>query len=166
MCLIFKFQWLRSERNTNSCNIPPNVFRYDKPFFAGHLKKSVGYWHAGRTRYNEKLKSKLNKQEVHGPHHSPEKLFHFAQSYMKHWLEEKKTNYLFLRIEWTLFVKPWVPFHKGIICQLWLKLAQWFWRRRFLKLVNVFSLFRNYPPLEKGVGNLFPQLLPSSPVGK
>ena len=34
--------------------------------------------------------------------------------------------------------------------QVWLKLAQWFWGRRFLNVVNVFSLFDNYLPLEKG----------------
>ena len=28
-------------------------------------------------------------------------------------------------------------------------MTQWFWRRRFLNFVNVFSLFRNYLPLEK-----------------
>ena len=31
-----------------------------------------------------------------------------------------------------------------------IKLAQWFWRRRFSNFVNVFSLFRNYLPLEEG----------------
>ena len=39
---------------------------------------------------------------------------------------------------------------KDALCQVWLKLAQWFWRRRFLNFFNVFSLFRNYLPLEKG----------------
>ena len=39
---------------------------------------------------------------------------------------------------------------KDALCQVWLKLAQWFWRRRFLNFVNVFLLFRNYLPLEKG----------------
>ena len=34
--------------------------------------------------------------------------------------------------------------------QVWLKLAQGFWRRRFFNIINVFSLFRNYFPLEKG----------------
>ena len=29
-------------------------------------------------------------------------------------------------------------------------MAQWFWRRRFLNFVNVFSLFLNYLPLERG----------------
>ena len=39
---------------------------------------------------------------------------------------------------------------KDALCQIWLKLAQWFGRRRFFNFVNVFSLFRNYLPLEKG----------------
>ena len=41
------------------------------------------------------------------------------------------------------------PSPKDDLCQVWLKLAQWFWRRRFYNFVNVFSLFRNYLPLEK-----------------
>ena len=39
---------------------------------------------------------------------------------------------------------------KDALCQVWLKLALWFLRRRFLKLVNVFSLFPYYLPLEMG----------------
>ena len=38
-----------------------------------------------------------------------------------------------------------------------LKMAQWFWRTRFLKVVNVFSLFCNYLPLGKGQGPSFEQ---------
>ena len=37
------------------------------------------------------------------------------------------------------------------LCQIWLKLAQWFLRRRSLDCVNVFSLLRSYLPLGKGV---------------
>ena len=33
------------------------------------------------------------------------------------------------------------PSPKDALCQVWLKLAQWFWRRRFFNFVNVFSLF-------------------------
>ena len=33
------------------------------------------------------------------------------------------------------------PSHKDSMYQVWLNLAQWFWRRGFLNLVNVFSLF-------------------------
>ena len=42
------------------------------------------------------------------------------------------------------------PSPKDALCQVWLQLAQWFWRRRFLNFINVFSLFHNYLPLEKG----------------
>ena len=41
------------------------------------------------------------------------------------------------------------PSPKDALCQDWLKLAQWFWRRRFFNFINVFSLFRNYFLLEK-----------------
>ena len=36
-------------------------------------------------------------------------------------------------------------------CQVWFKLAQWFWRSRFLNFVNLYLLFRNYLPLENGM---------------
>ena len=42
------------------------------------------------------------------------------------------------------------PSPNDALCQVWLKLAQWSWRRRFLNFVNVFSLFHYYLPLEKG----------------
>ena len=42
------------------------------------------------------------------------------------------------------------PSPKDAMCQIWLKLAQWFWRRRFFYFINVFSLFRNYRNFEKG----------------
>ena len=57
----------------------------------------------------------------------------------------------FLRIEWSLFVKPWFPSTKDDLCQVWLNFARWFWRRRFLNFDNIFLLYRNYLPLEKGV---------------
>ena len=41
------------------------------------------------------------------------------------------------------------PSPKDYLCQVWLKLTQWFWRGRFLKFVNAFSQFYNYLPLEK-----------------
>ena len=42
------------------------------------------------------------------------------------------------------------PSCKDALCQVWLKLAQYFWRRGFFNFVYVFSLFQNYLPLEKG----------------
>ena len=44
-----------------------------------------------------------------------------------------------------------------------MKLAQWFWRRRFLNFVNVYSLFHNYLPLEKGVAFIRRNLNPFHP---
>ena len=41
------------------------------------------------------------------------------------------------------------PSPKDAFCQVWLKLAQWFWRKRFLNFVNVFYLFYNYLSLEQ-----------------
>ena len=43
------------------------------------------------------------------------------------------------------------PSPKDALCKVWLKLAQWFWRRRLLNVVNLFLLFHNYLPFEKGV---------------
>ena len=44
--------------------------------------------------------------------------------------------------------KPEFPSPKDELCQVWLQLAQWFWRRRFLKFVNVFLQFHNYLPFK------------------
>ena len=55
------------------------------------------------------------------------------------------------------------PSPKDALCQAWLKLAQWFWRRRFFNFVNVFSLFRNYLPLEKGGAHHLNKLVSPSP---
>ena len=61
-----------------------------------------------------------------------------------------------------VLISPWKrarPFHlyklesslpKNILCQDWLKLALWFCRI-FFNFVNIFSLFRYYLHLEKGV---------------
>ena len=54
------------------------------------------------------------------------------------------------------------PSSKDALRQVWLKLAQWFWRR-FLNFVNVFSLIRNYLPLEKGVALYWKNLNPHYP---
>ena len=35
--------------------------------------------------------------------------------------------------------------------RVWLKLALWFLRKRFINFVDVISLFPNYLPLEKGI---------------
>ena len=43
------------------------------------------------------------------------------------------------------------PSPRDALYQVWLKLAEWFWKRRFLNFINVFSLFRYYFPLEQGM---------------
>ena len=55
------------------------------------------------------------------------------------------------------------PSPKDTLCQVWLKLAQWFWRRRFFYFVNVFSLFRNYLPFEKAGPFIWTNLNPLHP---
>ena len=40
---------------------------------------------------------------------------------------------------------------KDALCQVWLRLTQWFWKRRFLHFVNVFSLFCYYLTSNKGM---------------
>ena len=75
---------------------------------------------------------------------------------------EKKTFFNFINVY--LLFRNYVPLEKGgalhlnkfdssspkdALCQVLLNLALWFWRR-FLNFVNVFLLFRNYLPLEKG----------------
>ena len=66
---------------------------------------------------------------------------------------KKKPIISFLkRITWSftcIYKKLKSPTSKDVLCQVWLKLAQWFWRRRFFNFVNVFSVFRDYLPLEK-----------------
>ena len=60
-------------------------------------------------------------------------------------------NYLPLEKDGALHLsKLESPSPNNALYQDWLKLAQWFWRREFFNFVNVFSLFRNYRPLEKG----------------
>ena len=62
-------------------------------------------------------------------------------------------NYLPLEIGRALhsnkFESP-SPKDATCMCHVWLKLAQWFWRWRFLNFVNIFSQFCNYLPLKKG----------------
>ena len=43
------------------------------------------------------------------------------------------------------------PSSKDTLCQVWLKLGQWFLRRRFLNILDRNLLFRYYLPLEKDV---------------
>ena len=59
-------------------------------------------------------------------------------------------NYLSLEKDGVLHLKELEsPLPKNAMCQVWLKLAKWFRRRRlYLNFVIVFSLFGNYLPWE------------------
>ena len=58
------------------------------------------------------------------------------------------------------FKKLEFPSFKDYLCLVWLKLAQWFYRRRFFLIRQCF--FRNDFPLEKGgVLHLYKTLVPS-----
>ena len=57
------------------------------------------------------------------------------------------------------------PSPKDALCQVWLKLAHWFWRRRFLKVVNLFLLFPNYLPFGKSMALHLNKLESPSPRG-
>ena len=80
-----------------------------------------------------------------GPVVLEKKIFKFCQCillFRKYLLLEKGRGLHLIKLE--------SPLPKDGLCQVWLKLAQWFWRRKFFIFINVFSLFPNYLPLEKG----------------
>ena len=54
------------------------------------------------------------------------------------------------------FIWPnWILSPMDVLCRVQLKLAQWFWRRRFLNIVNVFFAILWLSPLGKGRGPLW-----------
>ena len=62
------------------------------------------------------------------------------------------------------FEQTWIPFTKGWLVSVWLKLMQRFWRKIFLNFVNVFSLFRYYLPWKRAGSFLNKLVFPSSKV--
>ena len=63
--------------------------------------------------------------------------------------------YLPLKRFVALNVKEKIPLHKNALCQVWLKLAQWFWKRRYFKrLTMYFNNFLCYLPIEEDVDAL------------
>jgi hypothetical protein len=60
-------------------------------------------------------------------------------------------NYLPFEADLAIYLnKTESPSPKDNLYHVWLYLACWFWRRRFLKIFSVFLHFRYYLPLEKG----------------
>ena len=58
---------------------------------------------------------------------------------------------IFLYVHYFEIISPWkrnkleFSLPEDDLCQVWLTLAQWFWRRRFLNFVNVFFLEKLFP---------------------
>jgi hypothetical protein len=50
------------------------------------------------------------------------------------------------------FEQTQIPFSKDDLCKVWLKLAQWFWRRKFLNDHTPFLHFCDYLPFEEDQG--------------
>ena len=68
-----------------------------------------------------------------------------------------------LRMLWPFIWTNLNPFTQEVLFQVWLKLDQWFWRRRFLKVFNVFLLFHNYCPLRRAYPFIWTNLNPPHP---
>ena len=86
-------------------------------------------------------KQKNKKQEAHGPHRSPEKTVQInKQIWLYHNVDlEKKINIIrLMRIYWFFNWRNWIPIIHGYLCQDWLKLAQWFWRRGFFLILSIY----------------------------
>ena len=90
---------------------------------------------------------------AYGPHRSPEETVQINNHIsLYHNINEEKKNPFCTLWELMIFhlnkTESPSPIVKGL-CQDWLKLAQWFLRKRFLNFVDEFSPFRYYLPLEK-----------------
>ena len=85
-------------------------------------------------------------------------------AYLRNQFQSLFCNNLPMEKCWALHLnKLESPLRKDALCQVWLKLAQGFLRKRFLKFINVFSLFRNYLPLKKGMALHLNKLESTSP---
>ena len=71
------------------------------------------------------------KQEANGQHCSPPKQIQTINTFA-----QRRKKDISLRTERCFFFKVESAEPKGTLCKIWLKLAQWFRRRRFLKFVN------------------------------
>ena len=64
--------------------------------------------------------------------------------------KENKPIIYCMRIKWFSNWTDLISLHpRMLLCQIWLKSAQRFWRRSLLYFVNIFLLLNNYPPWKK-----------------
>ena len=63
-----------------------------------------------------------------------------------------------MRIEWFFIWTNLNPLaSKDALCQVWLKLAQWFWRRRLFNFVNIFCYFVIISPWKRAGPFIWPK---------
>ena len=92
-----------------------------------------------------------------------EEIFKFSWMYLCNFVNISLCKKVFYFSFFFVIISPWKnvwrspslnkfihPPPKDALCYVWLRLAHWFCRWWFLTFVNVFSLFLNYIPLEKG----------------
>ena len=70
----------------------------------------------------------------------------------QHWFGEEKDKTHHLYDDWMVLIckNLMSSSPKDALCQVWLKMALWFWRI-FLNFIKVYSLFHNNLSLEKGI---------------
>ena len=104
------------------------------------------------SRWKNENKSHF-KQEVCGPCHSPEEEFFNIFK-----LILLICYYIPLDMGMILHLNKFEsPPSKNAMFQIWLKLAQWFWRRKFLKYFQYNSKISLFSPFEEGHGPYFEQ---------
>ena len=76
----------------------------------------------------------------------------YTYDYILSLIKRRKKNIINFIIIYCFFhlKKLEFPSPKDALCQDWLKLTQWLWRRKFFNFVDIFSLFHNYLPFERG----------------
>ena len=105
--------------------------------------------------FNNRNRRSIIKQEAHGPHRSPEKTVQINKhDYIITLIKRRKKNIInFMRIYWFFIWRNLNPLHPKMLCAkiVWNWLSGSGEEDFFYFVFDVFLLFRNYLPLEKGV---------------
>ena len=92
------------------------------------------------------------KQEAHGPHRSPEKTVQIIkQIWLYHNIDSENKEKTLWEFIGSSFEQTWIPFTQGCFVPRLVEIGPVVLEKKILKFRKcVFSLFRNYLPLEKG----------------
>ena len=97
------------------------------------------------------FKQCYHKQEANGPHPSPGKFAQSRHNYYTIMLIMKKNIYLFIRIEWSLFVRTRVPFTQGCFVPSLFEIGTLVLAKNMFSSLSIhFPFFVIFLPLEKG----------------